>query len=143
MLTGAAILLRKNWRKSTRPRPPCFQTPAVPPLCCQPHPQVNDLLLLLYNCQVILKMCFLGSEATPPVEFSTTPPNHVYKPRRSTSPHPCIEETPPSEEPHLELRSLDERKERRAISSKRRYRQSRIHHIQRPCLDFEKMQLVS
>jgi len=83
-----------------------------------------------------------GSEATPPVEFSTTPPNHVYKPRRSTSPHPCIEETPPSEEPHLELRSLDERKERRAISSKRRYRQSRIHHIQRPCLDFEKMQLL-
>ena len=89
---------------------------------------------------------FLGSEATPPVEFSTTPPNHVHKPRRSTSPPPCIKDTlrPCSEEPHLELRPLEiERKERRAISSKRRYRQSRIHHIQRPCLDFEKMQLVS
>jgi len=86
-----------------------------------------------------------GSEATPPVEFSTTPPNHVHKPRRSTSPPPCIKDTlrPCSEEPHLELRPLEiERKERRAISSKRRYRQSRIHHIQRPCLDFEKMQLL-
>ena len=52
----------------------------------------------------------------------------------------------------LELRShdgnsIDRRNilvvERRTIASKKRYKQSRIHHIQRPCLDFEKMQLVS
>ena len=93
--------------------------------------------------KIIIIFDFTGSEATPPVEFSTTPPNHVHKPRRSTSPPPCIKDTrSPSEEPHLEFRPLDDRKERRAISSKRRYRQSRIHHIQRPCLDFEKMQLV-
>ena len=122
-------------------------------------------------------------EATPmPVEFSTTPPNHVHKPRRSTSPPPCIplvheaniclprhssdscrggEEcftqtfSPALSGCHatsLELKShdgnsIDRRNslvvERRAIASKKRYKQSRIHHIQRPCLDFEKMQLVS
>ena len=131
------------------------------------------------------------SDATPPVEFSTTPPNHVHKPRRSTSPPPCIPlvheaatalpprpssndcgtgggsggtdhaspdagHAPSGEAGHtpssLELRSHDgnsiERRnilvvERRTIASKKRYKQSRIHHIQRPCLDFEKMQLVS
>ena len=146
------------------------------------------------------------SDATPPVEFSTTPPNHVHKPRRSTSPPPCIPlvhevatalpplcggsggtdhassdprpssndcgmgggsggtdhaspdagHTPSGETGYapssLELRShdgnsIDRRNilvvERRTIASKKRYKQSRIHHIQRPCLDFEKMQLVS
>ena len=44
---------------------------------------------------------------------------------------------------HAEIRA-EERRERRAISPKKRYRhQHRIHHLQRPCLDFEKMQQVS
>ena len=127
----------------------------------------------------------LSISATPPqatpVEFSTTPPNHVHKPRRSLSPPPCIPlvqealvDANASPRPEscgdffalsgghalssgchsssLELRShdgnsIDRRNslvvERRAIASKKRYKQSRIHHIQRPCLDFEKMQLVS
>ena len=134
----------------------------------------------------------LPNESTAtPVEFSTTPPNHVHKPRRSTSPPPCIPlvhevattlpprpssndcgtgggsggtdhaspdagHAPSGEAGHapssLELRShdgnsIDRRNilvvERRTIASKKRYKQSRIHHIQRPCLDFEKMQLVS
>ena len=91
---------------------------------------------------------------TTPVEFSTTPPNHVHKPRRLTSPPPLVirrSQTPTevvlpsfkeftrSQSQHLD----DRRSERRAIGSKKRYKQSRIHHLQRPCLDFEKMQLVS
>ena len=43
----------------------------------------------------------------------------------------------------LELHSARYHRERRTISPKKRYKQSRIHHIQRPCLDFEKMQQVS
>lgn len=132
-----------------------------------------------------------NESAAMPVEFSTTPPNHVHKPRRSTSPPACIPlvheaatplpprpssndcgtgggsggtdraspgagHAPFGEAGHahssLELRShdgnsIDRRNilvvERRTIASKKRYKQSRIHHIQRPCLDFEKMQLVS
>ena len=87
---------------------------------------------------------------TTPVEFSTTPPNHVHKPRRSTSPPLVVisrSETPSAEvvlPAFHELRSQpDDRRERRTIGSKKRYKQSRIHHLQRPCLDFEKMQLVS
>jgi len=131
-----------------------------------------------------------NESAATPVEFSTTPPNHVHKPRRSTSPPPCIPlvheaattlpprpssndcvtgagsggtnhtspdagHAPSGEAGHayssLELRShdgnsIDRRNilvvERRTIASKKRYKQSRIHHIQRPCLDFEKMQLL-
>lgn len=129
-----------------------------------------------------------NESAATPVEFSTTPPNHVHKPRRSTSPSPCIPlvheaattlpprpssndcgtgsggtdhaslgdgHAPSGEASHahssLELRShdgnsIDRRNilvvERRTIASKKRYKQSRIHHIQRPCLDFEKMQLL-
>ena len=133
-----------------------------------------------------------SSMSTPPpatpVEFLDTPPNHVYKPRRSTSPPPLVPQeaeltikgaTPPEIEQappplvsssggspapnsttsllHMnttntaEYRSQHENLllertrsfDRRAIASKKRYKQSRIHHIQRPCLDFEKMQLVS
>lgn len=101
------------------------------------------------------------------VQFSTSPPtgNHVHKPRRSLSPPPKMmlmeqEEEVPTIHSHsskiwcpasLESRGVEQllvggeepqqqRKERRAISPKKRYRQSRVHHIQRPCLDFEKMQ---
>lgn len=83
--------------------------------------------------------------ATTPVEFSTTPPNHVYKPRRSKSP-PFISSSTCQQGGvacYQDSRSQDMiRSERRAIASKKRYKQSRIHHIQRPCLDFEKMQLL-
>lgn len=87
-----------------------------------------------------------------PVEFSTTPPNHVYKPKgRSKSPPSLFSSsgtTCHQQERgvacYQDSRSQDMiRSERRAIASKKRYKQSRIHHIQRPCLDFEKMQLVS
>ena len=101
-----------------------------------------------------------GPIPTTPVEFSTTPPNHVHKPRRSTSPPtPLVirRSQTPNTNPHHEVvlpsfkeftrsqsQHLDDRRsERRAIGSKKRYKQSRIHHLQRPCLDFEKMQLVS
>ena len=93
---------------------------------------------------------------TTPVEFSTTPPNHVHKPRRSTSPPPLVIRRSQTPTPHevvlpsfkeftrSQSQHLDDRRsERRAIGSKKRYKQSRIHHLQRPCLDFEKMQLVS
>ena len=39
-------------------------------------------------------------------------------------------------------RSAERRERRRTISPRKRYRQSRTQHIQRPCLDFEKMQQV-
>merc|ERR1712083_754484 len=111
----------------------------------------------------------MGNEsAATPVEFSTTPPNHVHKPRRSTSPPPCIPlvheaatTLPPrpssndcgtgggsggTDHASPDGNSIDRRNilvvERRTIASKKRYKQSRIHHIQRPCLDFEKMQLL-
>lgn len=100
-----------------------------------------------------------GPIPTTPVEFSTTPPNHVHKPRRSTSPPtPLVirRSQTPNTNPHHEVvlpsfkeftrsqsQHLDDRRsERRAIGSKKRYKQSRIHHLQRPCLDFEKMQLL-
>eukprot|EP00093_Oithona_nana_P005988 05988.XXX_183217_174169_1 [CDS] Oithona nana genome sequencing. len=92
---------------------------------------------------------------TTPVEFSTTPPNHVHKPRRSTSPPPLVIRRSQTPTPHevvlpsfkeftrSQSQHLDDRRsERRAIGSKKRYKQSRIHHLQRPCLDFEKMQLL-
>ena len=104
-----------------------------------------------------IPISFTTPPATP-VEFSTTPPNHVHKPRRSTSPPLVHHHSNKSSEDATPLlssnvgvalpcqeRSQQEalRSERRAIASKKRYKQSRIHHIQRPCLDFEKMQLVS
>lgn len=39
-------------------------------------------------------------------------------------------------------RLADRRERRRTISPRKRYRQGRTQHIQRPCLDFEKMQQV-
>ncbi len=126
--------------------------------------EINNIPLQLPNPS----SCSSSTRSTPPpatpVEFSTTPPNHVHKPRKSTSP-PLVHNTRPREELVVtplfqpstaegvalsleEPRSQEtlERRmnsERRAIASKKRYKQSRIHHIQRPCLDFEKMQLVS
>ena len=159
--------------------------------------EINNIPALLPNSSSSSSAMSTPLPETTPVQFSTTPPNHVHKPRRSTSPPPCIPAqgtslsvheaaeaantgTPPSvaevaalthpssnngggavsvygsghASPSVqELRShdgnsIDRRNslvvvERRAIASKKRYKQSRIHHIQRPCLDFEKMQLVS
>lgn len=66
----------------------------------------------------------LAAMATP-VRFRTSPPRDAHKPgQRSFS-------------PPLKLFHLD-------VSPRKRHRQgtSRPHHIQRPCLDFEKMQQV-
>jgi len=115
-----------------------------------------------------------------PVQFSTSPPVDVHKPRRSLSPPPKLFgfNNPP---PHMngatslsgqapttspttsstsrsnsklgnfssslgDLSRIDfDNIERRGackktISPRKKSRTSRVHHIQRPCLDFEKMQ---
>ena len=144
--------------------------------------EINNLPNLPNSSSSSSSMSPPPPESATPVEFSTTPPNHLHKPRRSTSPPPTIPlvheaaialPRPSSNDcsgtrgvattdhassgachahSSFELRShdgnsIDRRNslfvERRAIASKKRYKQSRIHHIQRPCLDFEKMQLVS
>lgn len=59
-----------------------------------------------------------------PVEFRTSPPVDVVKPGKSLSPPPKLF--------HYE------------VSPRKRHRHlHRPHHLQRPCLDFEKMQQVS
>jgi len=113
------------------------------------------------------------------LQFSTSPPINVHKPRRSISPqrqqklfseYTLLEQqankapkrqnrlssqhdaslTPSCSSsvsrhdyvnglPALE-RQVDERRERRGISPRKRSQTSRACHIQRPCLDFEKMQ---
>jgi len=105
-----------------------------------------------------------------PVQFSTSPPVDVHKPRRSLSPPPKLFGL---SQPGQQLSSVrqqeaadwrtgrlgsyssslgdltridfDTKIERRAsckktISPRKKSRTSRVHHIQRPCLDFEKMQ---
>ena len=103
-----------------------------------------------------------------PVQFSTSPPVDVHKPRRSLSPPPklfgfrgqeadsgqAIPEIRPrsasglgtyssslGDLSRLEYEAL-ERREKKTISPRKRSRTSRVQHIQRPCLDFEKMQQV-
>lgn len=103
-----------------------------------------------------------------PVQFSTSPPMDVHKPRRSLSPPPklfgfqgteteagqghVIPEVRPMSTSGLgtyssslgDLSRLEyeglERKGKKTISPRKRSRTSRVQHIQRPCLDFEKMQ---
>lgn len=59
-----------------------------------------------------------------PVQFRTSPPQDVLKPGKSLSPPPKLF--------HYE------------VSPRKRHRHMhRPHHLQRPCLDFEKMQQVS
>lgn len=75
----------------------------------------------------------LAAMATP-VKFRTTPPLDVHKPGLSLSPPPKLFHfgTQSSAAAALE------------VSPRKRHRHTpRAHHIQRPCLDFEKMQLVS
>jgi len=116
-----------------------------------------------------------SSSAGPePVQFSTSPPVDVHKPRRSLSPPPFGFTNQPrhmggatSHLPHsissnlprstsklgnlssslgdlndltrIESETL-ERRNKKTISPRKKSRTSRVHHIQRPCLDFEKMQ---
>jgi len=104
-----------------------------------------------------------------PVQFSTSPPVDVHKPRRSLSPPPklfgfqgpepdagqggqAIPEIRLTSSAGLgtyssslgDLSGLEyeglERKGKKTISPRKRSRTSRVQHIQRPCLDFEKMQ---
>jgi hypothetical protein len=101
-----------------------------------------------------------------PVQFSTSPPMDVHKPRRSLSPPPKLfgfhgQDTGSGQDlpdicprPSLGLGTYSsslgdlsrleyeglERKEKKTISPRKRSRTSRVQHIQRPCLDFEKMQ---
>ncbi|XP_021923319.1 uncharacterized protein LOC110831526 isoform X2 [Zootermopsis nevadensis] len=74
----------------------------------------------------------LAAMATP-VKFRTTPPLDVHKPGLSLSPPPKLFHfgTQSSAAAALE------------VSPRKRHRHTpRAHHIQRPCLDFEKMQLL-
>lgn len=101
-----------------------------------------------------------------PVQFSTSPPVDVHKPRRSLSPPPklfgfsgtqtetgqAIPEIRPRSSSGLGIYSSSlgdlsrleyealERRGKKTISPRKRSRTSRVQHIQRPCLDFEKMQ---
>lgn len=99
-----------------------------------------------------------------PVQFSTSPPVDVHKPRRSLSPPPKLFGFSQLSTARLETDSraarlgsyssslgdltridFDTKVESRAsckktISPRKKSRTSRVHHIQRPCLDFEKMQ---
>jgi hypothetical protein len=75
----------------------------------------------------------LAAMATP-VQFRTSPPLDAHKPGRSLSPPPKLFHygRHPSAAAALE------------VSPRKKHRHTpRAHHIQRPCLDFEKMQQVS
>ncbi|XP_022186375.1 uncharacterized protein LOC111045307 [Nilaparvata lugens] len=73
-----------------------------------------------------------GLLATTPVQFRTSPPRGTHRPHRTLAPHP-------SPSPLLPLQQHD------SSSPRKRHRQAPAnarhpHAIQRPCLDFEKMQ---
>lgn len=67
---------------------------------------------------------FLAATMGTPVKFRTSPPSDVVKPGKSQSPPPKLF--------HYEVSSR----------KKHRHMHSKPHHLQRPCLDFEKMQQV-
>jgi len=91
-----------------------------------------------------------------PVQFSTSPPVDVHKPRRSLSPPPKLfgfsqlsvvrQETATARLGNYssslgDLSRIETRVScKKTISPRKKSRTSRVHHIQRPCLDFEKMQ---
>lgn len=72
---------------------------------------------------------FAGS-MSPPVQFRTSPPLEALKPGRTTSVQKMKSLSPPAKIVHYE------------VSPRKRSRHSRHSHIQRPYLDFEKMQQV-
>lgn len=75
----------------------------------------------------------LAAMATP-VQFRTSPPLDAHKPGRSQSPPPKLFHFGGNASAAAALE----------VSPRKRHRHTpRAHHIQRPCLDFEKMQQVS
>lgn len=75
----------------------------------------------------------LAAMATP-VQFRTSPPLDAHKPGRSQSPPPKLFHYGGNASAAAALE----------VSPRKRHRHTpRAHHIQRPCLDFEKMQQVS
>ena len=109
-----------------------------------------------------------------PVQFSTSPPVDVHKPRRSLSPPPKLfgfsqlglvtqeadtgllgtYSSSLGDLSRIESRAgckktISPRWDRRNFAIcyffcfRKKSRTSRVHHIQRPCLDFEKMQQVN
>ena len=75
----------------------------------------------------------LAAMATP-VQFRTSPPLDAHKPGRSQSPPPKLFHYGGNASAATALE----------VSPRKRHRHTpRAHHIQRPCLDFEKMQQVS
>lgn len=91
-----------------------------------------------------------------PVQFSTQPPLDVHKPRRSLSPPPKLfgfsqlsvvrQDSASGRLGNYssslgDLSRIESRVScKKTISPRKKSRTSRVHHIQRPCLDFEKMQ---
>ena len=87
-----------------------------------------------------------------PLEFRTSPPEGAHRPTRSLSPPPklFLADQQQSATSHLTSSSTCEPQVALAVangnagSPRKRHRHGqRAHHIQRPCLDFEKMQQVS
>ncbi len=85
-----------------------------------------------------------------PLEFRTSPPEGAHRPTRSLSPPPKLFLADPPATSHLTSWSTCEPQVALAVangnagSPRKRHRHGqRAHHIQRPCLDFEKMQQVS
>lgn len=70
-----------------------------------------------------------------PVEFRSSPPANVPKPSRSLSPPPKLFHSSVGNIPPLELCSVSPRKRHRHIPTS-----NSSTNLQRPCLDFEKMQ---
>ena len=94
----------------------------------------------------------VGAQDSPlPLEFRTSPPEGAHRPTRSLSPPPkffladqdmaaptamlSASEPPPA--------ALTVANGNNTGSPRKRHRHRSHHHIQRPCLDFEKMQQVS
>ena len=91
--------------------------------------------------------CVGGAHNSPlPLEFRTSPPEGVHRPTRSLSPPPKLFladtdhlSTSTCEPPQVALAVANGN----AVSLRKRHRHThRPHNIQRPCLDFEKMQQV-
>jgi len=99
-----------------------------------------------------------------PVQFSTSPPVDVHKPRRSLSPPPKLfglQQQQQHSQQQQQQQSVSQRTSlssslgdlsrfdvdiehragcKKTISPRKKSKTSRVQHIQRPCLDFEKMQ---
>ena len=107
----------------------------------------------------VAMMSSTSSAMTTPVEFSMSPPTgrHVHKPNLTSfvvAPPEVVVTSEAAEAvvvgapPDVAADAFSSRgvpygsSSRRTISPRKRYKQGRTQHIQRPCLDFEKMQKV-